>query len=1745
MSCAISCRRWYCGVISDYDPKDNKHLVHYDDNNDEWLLLKDEVCHIFSSREEEESLEGYAVRGKCFCCQRVGRLAKPPAVLPVPAASALPPPAAAPAPAPAIAPSGPDKAVELKRERDAEMPAADVEPDAKRPRSAAEGSTLAVDVTDKEASAAPAAITERPPPVDGTGEQPPPDAQTMDVDQAPAAAPAAAPADAANDAADGSREYCTKCGGGESLAGDEILLCDGLGCTRNYHQQCHEPPVAAVPEDAWLCQTCVANGNEVDPQALVDMEKGDMLQCGACHDRFHFSCLDKPLESRPDLWPTWRCLTCKVCGGGDKEKGLGNGCGKTGEKIRLAICDVCDIGYHIGCLDPPLKSWPARGFKCPACVKCSSCGTTSAKAWASGYDMCQPCAVLFRQKKYCPICLVTHRAGEPEQIYCNSCKFWVHARCDGLDSKAFAQLSQQDEEYSCPNCRGERTTTLMLQVLEMMQKEDREKFFAEPVTVEYALATQYHSVVPPDEAMDFATMKRKVEGGEYGSTLQPAVTAFRQDFEAVCNNAMAFHRPNEPCHIKAKRMQKFGRGLLQTTFPHIFAAEDIAAGGKDGTQDKGKDPADAKAAGDDTKQKPPQQQVGDEEVTTEAEAPLEISVWGHAAAVSFEVRAAEGTDCSSSKLTPPPPHCLVCGGEPVAGSLLASEAELLTCSVCAESYHAFCTPPPCPDVNEETRLNWQCPRCRTCANPKCGAGIDAEAETPEVTTRCAVCDKAVHNACLSQAMREGRDGCEYWVCQECRCCHGCGTRTARQWSADGVWCSTCAAAGFDGRYCGVCARVYDSTSPEASDMVQCDRCALWVHVDCDGMDEATYKAYEDGDPGYEFYSCPDCRLDDASANDVATWRVMARLVAKIQQKRIQFSADLLPQAASNNGLGAGLTTHARRRAAVIRWAYERSLAAAEPQALKARGGGDKAVAMDVEVEAAPCKLEALDASAGEAPTPRADDDKDSFVDFSDDEAEMGLVPVPPPGTSGAPAAPPKHEPLPSLNAAASAAALPAETPVSVREPAEAAPMDASQPAATAGNGPTRSVSGVDELTAAVPEDGRPANGHVGEATETASDATPMEVDGASSTTPDTAPSDKADTPPLAVPNSAGEASAEDSGGSVKREIGALNGPLAAAGDDASALVCSDGATSGGGSAPAGQRVCSFCGDTDAAVICGRMVPIGTLAWAHVNCLLWSSEVFEKEPGVVSQVVPALRRARRTFCSHCQMPGASVGCNAKKCTNVYHFACARAAGVSYVLDSASTTYCCAEHVPPRMRGLPLPLRVDRSVRVKHQQRLHDVKRWPQAVGSAQKAVMTVGALRVYQLGRPQPRRPQFHSRHAIFPLGFESRRRYHDVAVAHAICDYACEVRDAAGLPAFIITRIDKASAAGADASNGAVAEPTPPSTPSSVAVATAAASSAGPAPLSFRGRTPEEAWSALQARRCKLLHVRPPVLSERRTQLEAYLFFGFGVPAVAQLIEQLPGAKACEGFQPRFSQAGDMQRVPPLPKSASGCARADPVVRRSSKFKHDRTIYFRPFINRGALPAERRVAMDSAADAAFADELEKDGRVALRRREGERPLGQVERGLPPALRTAANAVEVRRSAIHNWGLFTTRPVPKDGMVVEYMGVAIRSVMADLREKEYENGTAKGQGGDCYMFRLDDDVVLDATTRGNVARYMNHCCSPNCYSRVIEVDGSKHIVIFAMRDLEESEEITYDYKFAVEREKIACYCGSPKCLGVMN
>ena len=94
------------------------------------------------------------------------------------------------------------------------------------------------------------------------------------------------------------------------------------------------------------------------------------------------------------------------------------------------------------------------------------------------------------------------------------------------------------------------------------------------------------------------------------------------------------------------------------------------------------------------------------------------------------------------------------------------------------------------------------------------------------------------------------------------------------------------------------------------------------------------------------------------------------------------------------------------------------------------------------------------------------------------------------------------------------------------------------------------------------------------------------------------------------------------------------------------------------------------------------------------------------------------------------------------------------------------------------------------------------------------------------------------------------------------------------------------------------------------------------------------------------------------------------------------------------------------------------------------------------------------------------------------------------LKARKKRVKFAKSRIHNWGLFALEHIEKDEMVIEYIGEIIRQKIADIREKRYEK-----QGmGSSYMFRIDDDAIIDATQRGNLARFINHSCDVRIRSK---------------------------------------------------
>ncbi|KAI8320721.1 histone methyltransferase [Martensiomyces pterosporus] len=145
------------------------------------------------------------------------------------------------------------------------------------------------------------------------------------------------------------------------------------------------------------------------------------------------------------------------------------------------------------------------------------------------------------------------------------------------------------------------------------------------------------------------------------------------------------------------------------------------------------------------------------------------------------------------------------------------------------------------------------------------------------------------------------------------------------------------------------------------------------------------------------------------------------------------------------------------------------------------------------------------------------------------------------------------------------------------------------------------------------------------------------------------------------------------------------------------------------------------------------------------------------------------------------------------------------------------------------------------------------------------------------------------------------------------------------------------------------------------------------------------------------------------------------------------------------------------------------------------------------------------------------------------------------LESRTKRLRFSKSAIHDWGLFASEPIYQGEFVIEYIGERIRARLADLREEQYEREGI----GSSYLFRVDDEIVIDATKCGNVARFINHSCDPNCIAKTIVADGTKRIVIYASQDIQVGEEVTYDYKFPPEDVKIPCLCASANCRGYLN
>lgn len=130
-----------------------------------------------------------------------------------------------------------------------------------------------------------------------------------------------------------------------------------------------------------------------------------------------------------------------------------------------------------------------------------------------------------------------------------------------------------------------------------------------------------------------------------------------------------------------------------------------------------------------------------------------------------------------------------------------------------------------------------------------------------------------------------------------------------------------------------------------------------------------------------------------------------------------------------------------------------------------------------------------------------------------------------------------------------------------------------------------------------------------------------------------------------------------------------------------------------------------------------------------------------------------------------------------------------------------------------------------------------------------------------------------------------------------------------------------------------------------------------------------------------------------------------------------------------------------------------------------------------------------------------------------------------------------------WGLKTLEDVRKGQLVFEYVGEVIDEELLEARLQEHAREHPNDHN--MYIMELEKGFYLDARTKGNASRFINHACAPNCELQKWTVKGVTHIGIMAVCDIRAGTPLSYDYQFATNEEgKFACHCGAPTCRGTL-
>lgn len=142
----------------------------------------------------------------------------------------------------------------------------------------------------------------------------------------------------------------------------------------------------------------------------------------------------------------------------------------------------------------------------------------------------------------------------------------------------------------------------------------------------------------------------------------------------------------------------------------------------------------------------------------------------------------------------------------------------------------------------------------------------------------------------------------------------------------------------------------------------------------------------------------------------------------------------------------------------------------------------------------------------------------------------------------------------------------------------------------------------------------------------------------------------------------------------------------------------------------------------------------------------------------------------------------------------------------------------------------------------------------------------------------------------------------------------------------------------------------------------------------------------------------------------------------------------------------------------------------------------------------------------------------------------------------------------NKGVKLKENIEKNTFLIEYVGEVLTKEEVIVNRKKYLKRSSAN-----YIFSLNEIITIDnksetlytaidATEVGNIARFINHSCEPNCEVRVIRLKSLRfgHLCIFSKRKLSAEEEITISYGSSIKPHpnSTVCLCKTENCKGVL-